>query len=227
MRSVFKWFLVRDPEKTLPSWQVILWWEIRRIPLNFLLVVLAILVYSSVVSIRSPLQSSMADRDRLAQDLAAIIFLLANILYTGGWIFELLGWPIFKQWLFRGPEKTPSWYRTILWWEIRRIPSNFIAAILGAVGYSSFIIIAPNMELLTLRAVVIAILLVNVLYTGGWILEILFRVIFRYRSTDLGPVFLGVGLVVTAFLACFPAAGLLILGIHHILFDDCFGPGCL
>src|SRR6187399_704461 len=59
------------------------------------------------------------------------------------------------------------WYEIILWWEFRRIPYNLIMSL---VGYLSFYI-----GYVTIPLVYIAIgLSLNIIYTFGWIIELLF-----------------------------------------------------
>lgn len=68
-----------------------------------------------------------------------------------------------------GSEPRP-WWQVILWWELRRIPYNLIMA---AVGLLSMAIMAVTIPLIyVLMAVGL-----NVLYTGGWLTELLLRVL--------------------------------------------------
>lgn len=66
-----------------------------------------------------------------------------------------------------GPEPR-TWWRIILWWELRRTPYNLIMAV---VGLLSMAIMAVNIPLVyTMMAFGL-----NVLYTGGWLTELLLR----------------------------------------------------
>lgn len=71
-----------------------------------------------------------------------------------------------------GPEPR-AWYQVILWWELRRIPYNLIMA---GVGLLSMAVMAVNIPFVyVLMAVGL-----NVLYTGGWLLELLGRALTRH-----------------------------------------------
>jgi hypothetical protein len=60
-----------------------------------------------------------------------------------------------------------KWYEIVLWWEIRRIPYNLI---LFAIGLLSFYICFVTIPIFYL---VIGLIL-NLLYTLGWVIELLF-----------------------------------------------------
>jgi hypothetical protein len=234
MKHLSKW-LFRDPEKKLFWWQVIVWWEIRRVPLNIFLIVFGALAHSLIMSIGSPIHNSMPmpDHDRPTQELATDFLLLFNILYAGGWIFEILAWPVLKSWILRGPEKTPPWYRTIIWWEIRRIPFNVIIVSLIVLSCFIFAFIPSPTEfslsslgILSSRAMTTVMLIFNALYTGGWIFEILVRLFFREKSTTLGPDLFCVGLVLTAFLVVLPTLLAVSFSVYELFFQPYCPPGC-
>jgi hypothetical protein len=233
MISIIKRCFSRNPERTLSWWQIILWWEIRRVPINVFMAAFGVLVYLSVMAVRSPSQYSMAERNSVALSLACTLLLSLNILYTVVWMVETMVWRVFKLWYLGAPDKTPPWYKSILWWEVRRIPFNIAAILLGTAGYLLFIFILSPDEFSSLspdflfsRVTALLVLLVNILYTVGWLLEVLLRLISKDRSPHLGPALLTLWLVLTALLAFFPVGGLFLLSIHHVLFDDCFGPYC-
>jgi hypothetical protein len=75
-----------DPDK--PWYRVILWWEKRRVPFNFMVIlfgVLAVLVESLLVEGLHFLKS-----EKLFFSVLIMAYLVVvNVLYTGGWIFQL------------------------------------------------------------------------------------------------------------------------------------------
>lgn len=61
-----------------------------------------------------------------------------------------------------------KWYEIILWWEVRRIPYNIF---MYFIGLSSF-----KIAYVAIPIVYLALgLLLNILYTFGWIYELMFR----------------------------------------------------
>ena len=60
-----------------------------------------------------------------------------------------------------------KWWETILWWEIRRIPYNLIMYFIGLLSFYICFVTIPLVYL------VIGFLL-NILYTLGWIVELLY-----------------------------------------------------
>jgi hypothetical protein len=71
-----------------------------------------------------------------------------------------------------GPEPR-SWWQIILWWELRRILYNLIMAVVGLVSMAIMAVSIP------LIYVLIAVGL-NVLYTGGWLTELLVRTLTQH-----------------------------------------------
>ena len=59
------------------------------------------------------------------------------------------------------------WHEIILWWELRRIPYNIIMYLIGLLSFHSGYVTIP------LVYIIIGLGL-NVLYTLGWIIELLF-----------------------------------------------------
>jgi hypothetical protein len=60
-----------------------------------------------------------------------------------------------------------KWWEIVLWWEIRRIPYNIIMFFMGVLSFYICFVTIP------LIYVVVGLGL-NVLYTFGWIIELLF-----------------------------------------------------
>lgn len=59
-----------------PWWQVILWWELRRLPYNLIMAVVGLLSMA-IMAVTIPL-------------IYVLIAVGLNVLYTGGWAAELL-----------------------------------------------------------------------------------------------------------------------------------------
>jgi len=98
-----------------------------------------------------------------------------------------------------------AWYQVILWWELRRIPYNLIMA---AVGLLSMAIMAVSIPLIyVLMAVGL-----NVLYTGGWMVELLGRGLTKHPTwrTRFGPYAWLVYLILSALVPLGFSASLLL-----------------
>ena len=60
-----------------------------------------------------------------------------------------------------------KWYEIILWWELRRLPYNIIMYFIGVLSFQIGYVTIPLVYLIIGLAL-------NVLYTFGWIIELLF-----------------------------------------------------
>jgi hypothetical protein len=60
-----------------------------------------------------------------------------------------------------------TWYEKVLWWEVRRLPYNVIMYFVGVLSFYIGYITIPLIYLLIGLAL-------NVIYTFGWIIELLF-----------------------------------------------------
>ena len=92
-------------------WDAIIWWEIRRIPFNILILVVGILSLGSILLIGSySVRPAEADGfEPLSTLFAAIAYgIFANLAYTLGWVTELL-------WSWGDTERTESLRRRIFW----------------------------------------------------------------------------------------------------------------
>ena len=83
-------------------WQIIGWWEARRIPFNVIvgatgLVTSAVMLLTAVISEQLTGEPIGMPDPPLVAIVAAVLFVVgANVCYTGGWIGELLvrrAWP--------------------------------------------------------------------------------------------------------------------------------------
>lgn len=111
---------------------------------------------------------------------------------------------------FRAPDEPRAWYAPILWWELRRIPYNavvFVSMILGLIGFALTVdgwvdFISPP-----IFPMLIIFFLSNLFYTGGWIVEVILRVVFRYRGAKFASRALIAGISFSLFVAFLPALG--------------------
>jgi hypothetical protein len=114
--------------------------------------------------------------------------------------------------LFSVADSPRTWGSVIGWWELRRIPFNLVVGIVGFVNLMAFayindVLLQPYLPFEERDweplSVLIFILLANVCYTGGWVVELLIRKVFKRNATRFGPIAFGVGLgvsVLTTFL---------------------------
>jgi len=118
---------------------------------------------------------------------------------------------IFINRLFLAPEEPQSSLKIIIWWEYRRIPYNIIIAIIGFISflsYTYFIIHAGNLregeDAVEPVLILAAPILINIAYTFGWIIELILRFLFRFKSKWIGPTLFGMGLAFSIFIILFP-----------------------
>jgi len=92
-------------------WDTIVWWEIRRIPYNLMLLVLGICTIAIVETIGGHYANPGEDvEEPLGIIFGAIVYgVVANVCYTLGWITEIL-------WLGTGPDDTKKIRRTRIFW---------------------------------------------------------------------------------------------------------------
>jgi hypothetical protein len=120
----------------------------------------------------------------------------------------------FATWLFSEPEHLASPKDVIAWWELRRLPFNFIVGTFGIVCLVVFLAaittsghLQPGEDAVEPLALMIAPIIVNVLYTLGWIVETTYRSIEPEASPHFGPrlfkLGLGLGLFLSAVSATF------------------------
>jgi hypothetical protein len=86
----------------MTDWQIVTWWELRRIPFNLVVGVAGIascLIVGGVAAVSEALLGNvvwMPDSPLFALVWVLIYGLIANICYTGGWVAELIvkkTWP--------------------------------------------------------------------------------------------------------------------------------------
>lgn len=126
------------------------------------------------------------------------------------------------------PQAPPvSWWRVVLWWEIRRIPYNVLV---GLYGISCLLIfcwaietsghLKPGEDAVEPIALFAAPFGVNIFYTLGWLVEVPARTLSPSLSPRFGPLLLKLGIGLSAFLISIPAAfwgGYRLLELAHVL----------
>ena len=117
---------------------------------------------------------------------------------------------IFKK-LFSVSNSERPWYSVILWWELRRIPYNFIVGICGflsllLMGISGNIPPKPSFEEQDFEplSIIIFAFLANIFYTGGWISEFIARKLWKEKAESFGPIAFSLGVIFSIFLAFLP-----------------------
>jgi hypothetical protein len=80
-------------------WQIILWWEIRRIPFNLIVGIVGIFTLIFLFALEMLLKNDFLDEVLPDPPMIAIFGygILANICFTGGWVAELFARKTFKE----------------------------------------------------------------------------------------------------------------------------------
>jgi hypothetical protein len=119
----------------------------------------------------------------------------------------------FAAWLFSNPEDPISPKGVFAWWEIRRLPFNLIVGTYGILCLVIFFAaittsghLQPGEDAVEPLALLAAPVVVNVLYTLGWIVEVTARSFEPGLSRRFGPLLLELGLGLGLFLSTVPAA---------------------
>ena len=120
-----------------------------------------------------------------------------------------------------------SAWETIGWWEARRIPFNLIVGgtgivscvVVGVVGLGSYFLFnsefgLPDPPLFALFAVIIYGVMANVLFTGGWVVELVVRKAWPQQADRFATLCFSLGLVFSVLLTLAPA---IVIGAGGIL----------
>lgn len=135
---------------------------------------------------------------------------------------RILGWRLFSR-----REEAPSIFGIITWWELRRIPYNLAVGTAGVFTLVVTIAVAtiasekfgeplglPDPPILAFFAVIAFGIGANVCFTGGWVIEIFARKIWREHIGAFAQISFALGLVFSVLLTLAPAllfTGLLVL----------------
>jgi hypothetical protein len=84
--------------------------------------------------------------------------------------------------LFAPLKEPTSWWKIILWWEIRRIPYNIIVGVAGFVGMAFYLFAidrcyGPEVDVDFFLIIWLGGLGANFAYTFGWLFDLLFLAI--------------------------------------------------
>ncbi len=101
----------------------------------------------------------------------------------------------------------------IIWWERRRVGYNAYLAIIGIASLLLLLFFTSRSSLtdtgddfIQPLAVLIAPVFANIAFTGGWIVQLIMRAVFRDTSPDTGPTLLKAGLIISTIVVLLPAA---------------------
>jgi hypothetical protein len=119
----------------------------------------------------------------------------------------------FTVWFFSNPRDPASTKRVFAWWEARRLPFNLIVGTYGILCLVVFFAaittsghLQPGEDAVEPLALMAAPIVVNVLHTLGWIVEITYRIVEPDVSSRFGPRLLKLGLGLGMFMSTLPAA---------------------
>jgi hypothetical protein len=119
----------------------------------------------------------------------------------------------FTDWLFTNPRDSASTKAIVSWWEVRRLPFNLIIGTYGILCLVLFFAtittsgyLQTGEDAVEPLALMMAPIIVNVLYTLGWIVEAIYRRIEPDVSPGFGPRLFKLGLGLGVFFSTLPAA---------------------
>jgi hypothetical protein len=116
------------------------------------------------------------------------------------------------RWFIGSESKPLSPWRTIVWWEVRRLPYNALLALFGSVALLVFFwaiahsgALKPGEDAEEPLVLLAAPVLANAAYTLGWMTELVVDVVRRSGARRIGPSLLRVGLGLSALVVFSPA----------------------
>lgn len=114
-------------------------------------------------------------------------------------------------WFFGRVDSGVGNWDVVLWWEKRRIAYNVIIGIVGLISLVIYYFLLetsgylkPGEDAIEPFALILAPILINICYTGGWIAELVLR-LFGLKEKRVAAVLLGIGMVVSLLFALAPA----------------------
>lgn len=135
-------------------------------------------------------------------------------------------------WLFAHQLEKSHPAHVVAWWELRRLPYNVIVGATACLTLAVFFAVAvtcewsggvalgmPHPPLLVVIAALAYGIVVNVFYTGGWILELLVAKLWHVSTPVFGPIAFTIGTAVSVVVTLVPAGLLVLLAV----FTSCRG----
>lgn len=129
----------------------------------------------------------------------------------------------------RSSNPTDTW-RTIAWWEVRRIPYNLIVGMTGALSGTLCLITGilcehflgdpigiPDPPFFAFLAVAAYGIMANVCYTGGWLSELLVKKIWPDQANAFGKISFFLGLIFSILLTLVPGIVIPTIGAVRLL----------
>jgi hypothetical protein len=117
------------------------------------------------------------------------------------------------RWFVTVPEGPRTTWNVILWWELRRIPYNIVVGALGVISLATFFFfisnadaLAPGEDAVEPIALLAAPFLVNIAYTAGWVVELVYRSSTGRKDTRIGPNLFLAGTGFSILVVFFPSA---------------------
>ena len=135
-------------------------------------------------------------------------------------------------WLFAHQLEKSHPAHVVAWWELRRLPYNLIVGATGVLSLAVFFAVAfgcersggvplglPSPPLLVLIAAAAYLIVANVFYTCGWILELLVARMWRVSTPVFGPIAFTLGTALSVVVTLVPAGLVILLAV----FTSCHG----
>jgi ABC-type branched-subunit amino acid transport system permease subunit len=107
--------------------------------------------------------------------------------------------------------------QVIGWWEARRVPFNLIVgsagivsvAVVSVVGLGAYFLFnsdfgLPDPPLFAVFGVIFFALVVNICYTGGWIVELVIRTVWPEQADRFAELSLSLGVLLTILVTLLP-----------------------
>jgi hypothetical protein len=128
------------------------------------------------------------------------------------------------------PAAVVSARQTIGWWEARRVPFNLIVGCAGVVSIAVVTIVGlgasflfnsdlglPDPPLFAIFGVILYALLVNICYTGGWMVELMIRTAWPDQADRFATLSLALGLLLTILVTLLPAVVVGAAGVFGVI----------
>jgi hypothetical protein len=118
--------------------------------------------------------------------------------------------------LFRRPDHFSSWGKIVLWWELRRLPFNLAVGLTGILTCLGMFCLAAYSEwrfgdaiglgspLFAVFGIIAYGVGANVCYTGGWVSELIARLIWKEQSEHFGKIAFALGMIFSVILTVVP-----------------------